>query len=117
MPYDHTDRLLELVEDACIAWPTEAVVQAAQRAGQQVLRFHGWAQPVVDELMYARERPRDNSRDEVYVFGPEGETGVRSAGIFQGRRRRGIWETVLKLLGMFLMQKVALELSNVPGLR
>ena len=39
MPYDHTDRLLELVEDAGIAWPTEAVIQAAQRAGQQVLRY------------------------------------------------------------------------------
>ncbi|OAX40611.1 alpha/beta-hydrolase [Rhizopogon vinicolor AM-OR11-026] len=218
MSYDLTDRLLELVEDARIAWPTECVVQAAQRAGQQVWRyvfdqegpsrgmphhaadliylfdnvplplspsssptafdddeslpsfpssrstsaevgeildksltidelelmdidqfssgsessFRGWAQPVVDELMYARvrdaiqerwitfaqgERPWDNSHDKVYVFGPEGETGVRSAGIFGGRRRQGIWETVLKPLGMLLVQKVALELSNGPGLR
>ncbi|OJA17738.1 hypothetical protein AZE42_08824 [Rhizopogon vesiculosus] len=218
MSYDLTDRLLELVEDARIAWPTECVVQATQRAGQQVWRyvfdqegpsrgmphhaadliylfdnvplplspsssptafdddeslpsfpssrstsaevgeildksltidelelmdidqfssgsessFRGWAQPVVDELMYARvrdaiqerwitfaqgERPWDNSHDKVYVFGPEGETGVRSAGIFGGRRRRGIWETVLKPLGMPLVQKVALELSNGPCLR
>jgi len=94
--------------------------------------FRSWAQPVVDELMYARvrdaiqerwitfaqgERPWDNSQGKVYVFGPEGETGERSAGIFEGRRRRQIWENVLKPLGMSLVQKVALELSNGPGLR
>jgi hypothetical protein len=60
----------------------------------------GWTQPVVDELMYARvrdaiqerwitfahgERPWDNSHGKVYVFGPEGETGERSAGIFFGQ--------------------------------
>jgi hypothetical protein len=218
MSYDLTDRLLELVEDARIAWPTECVFQAAQKAGQQVWRYvfdqegpargmphhaadliylfdnvplplspstsptafdddeplpslpssrsttaemgeildkslsidelelmdidqfssgsessyRAWAQPVVDELMYARvrdaiqerwitfaqgERPWDNSRGKVYVFGPEGETGERSAGIFEGRRRRKIWESVLKPLGMSLVQKVALELSNGPGLR
>ncbi|OJA18458.1 hypothetical protein AZE42_11522 [Rhizopogon vesiculosus] len=57
--------------------------------------FRGWAQPVVDELMYARvrdaiqerwitfvqgfvqgDRPWDKSRDKVYVFGPEGEVRV-----------------------------------------
>ncbi|KAG2146296.1 Alpha/Beta hydrolase protein [Suillus clintonianus] len=214
---DLTDRLLEFVEDARIAWPTECVVQAAQRTGRQVWRyvfdqegpaqgmphhaadlvylfdnvslplspsssptafdddeslpslpssrstsadvdeilgkmhtvdeldlmdidkfsygsessFGGWAQPVVDELMYARvrdaiqerwiafaqgERPWDNSRGKVYVFGPEGETGERSAGIFSGRRRQKIWEDVLKPLGMTLVQKVAQELSNGPGL-
>lgn len=214
---DLTDRLLELVEDARIAWPTECVVQAAQRTGRQVWRyvfdqegpmqgmphhaadlvylfdnvplplspsssptafdddeslpsfpssrstsagggeifnkmitpdeldlmdidkfsygseasFGGWAQPVVDELTYARvrdaiqerwiafahgERPWDNSCGKVYVFGPEGETGERSAGIFGGRRRQKIWEDVLKPLGMTLVQKVAQELSNGPGL-
>ena len=218
MTHDLTDRLLELVEDARIAWPTECVVQAAQRAGQQVWRyvfdqegpargiphhaadliylfdnvplpltpassptafdddeplpslpssrstsadineildkslsideldlididqfssgselsFRAWAQPIVDELMYGRvrdaiqerwitfaqgERPWDNSQRKVYVFGPEGETGERCAGIFEGRRRRKIWESVLKHLGMPLVQKVALELSNGPGLR
>lgn len=94
--------------------------------------FGGWAQPVVDELTYARirdaiqerwiafaheERPWDNSCGKVYVFGPEGETGERSAGIFGGRRRQKIWEEVLKPLGMTLVQKVAQELSNGPGLR
>jgi carboxylesterase type B len=215
---DFTDRLLELVEDARIAWPTECVVQAAQKSGRQVWRyvfdqegpthgmphhaadlvylfdnvplpllspspsptafdddeslpsfpssrstsadvgeildkiytfdefdhmdidkfsygsegsFGGWTQPVVDELMYARvrdaiqerwitfahgERPWDNSCGKVYVFGPEGETGERSAGIFKGRRRQKIWEEVLKPLGMTLVQKVAQELSNGPGL-
>lgn len=214
---DLADRLLELVEDARIAWPTECVVQAAHRTGQQVWRYvfdqegptqgmphhaadlvylfdnvslplspsssptafdpdeslpslpssrstsagvgeipdkmctideldlmdidkfsygsesscSGWTQPVVDELMYARvrdaiqerwitfaqgERPWDNSRGKVYVFGPEGETGERSAGIFGGRRRQKIWEEILKPLGMTLVQKVAQELSNGPGL-
>lgn len=214
---DLTDRLLELVEDARITWPTECVVQAAQRTGQQVWRyvfdqegpangmphhaadlvylfdnvslplspsssptafdddeslpslsssrstsadkseildktctldeldlididkfscgsessFSGWTQPVVDELMYARvrdaiqerwiafacgEQPWNNSRGKVFVFGPEGETGERSAGIFGGRRRQKIWEDVLKPLGMGLVQKVAQELSNGPGL-
>ncbi|KAG2066195.1 alpha/beta-hydrolase [Suillus decipiens] len=214
---DLTDRLLELVEDARITWPTECVVQAAQRTGQRVWRYvfdqegpaHGmphhaadlvylfdnvslplspsssptafdddeslpslsssrstsadvseipdktctldelglididkfscgsessfsrWTQPVVDELMYARvrdaiqerwiafawgEQPWDNSRGKVFVFGPEGETGERSAGIFGGRRRQKIWENVLKPLGMGLVQKVAQELSNGPGL-
>ncbi|KAG1741475.1 Alpha/Beta hydrolase protein [Suillus paluster] len=214
---DLTDRLLEFVEDARIAWPTECVVQAEQRSGRQVWRyvfdqegpargmphhaadliylfdnvslalsaassptafdddeslpslpssrstsadvgeilgkmytvdelelmdvdkfsygpewsFRGWAQPVVDEMMYAHvrdaiqerwiefaqgERPWDTSRGKVYVFGPEGETGERSAGIFGGRRRQKIWEGVLKPLGMTLVQKVAQELSNGPGL-
>lgn len=214
---DLTERLLELVEDARIVWPTECVVQAAHRAGRQVWRYifdqegptqgmphhaadlvylfdnvplplsrsssptvfdddesfpslpssrstsadvsdipdkicsideldlmdidkfaygsdsscSGWTQPVVDELMYARvrdaiqerwitfahgERPWDNSHGKVYVFGPEGETGERSAGIFSGRRRQKIWEDVLKPLGMTLVQKVAQELSNGPGL-
>lgn len=214
---DLAERLLEIVEDARIAWPTECVAQAAQNTGRQVWRyifdqegptqgmphhaadlvylfdnvplplspsssptafdddeslpslpssrstaadmgeipdkactvdkldlmdidklsfgsessFGGWAQPVVDELMYARvrdaiqerwitfahgERPWDNSHGKVYVFGPEGETGERSSGIFGGRRRQKIWEEVLKPLGMTLVQKVAQELSNGPGL-
>ncbi|KAG2137422.1 Alpha/Beta hydrolase protein [Suillus bovinus] len=214
---DLTERLLEMVEDARIAWPTECVVQAAQKSGRPIWRyifdqegptqgmphhaadlvylfdniplplspsssptafdddeplpslpssrsstadmseildktctldkldlmdidnisfgsessFSGWTQPVVDELMYARvrdaiqerwitfahgERPWDNSHGKVYVFGPEGETGERSASIFGGRRRQKLWEDVLKPLGMTLVQKVAQELSNGPGL-
>lgn len=95
------------------------------------LSFGEWARPVVDELTYARirdtiqtrwiafawgERPWDNSRGKVFVFGPEGETGERSAGIFEGRRRRKIWEAVLRPLGMELVQKVGMELSNGPAL-
>ncbi|KAH7882389.1 Alpha/Beta hydrolase protein [Phlebopus sp. FC_14] len=218
--YELSDRVLELIEDARIAWPTECVFQAAQRSGRPVWRYvfdqegpargiphhaadliylfdnvplpltpgnspisfttdeplpcltsssvssdlsiddvadvlgrtrtiddiesmdaqhfecctrcspiGGWAQPVVDEWSYARvrdaiqsrwiafawgERPWDNSRGKVYVFGPEGETGERSANIFEGRRRRKIWEEVLRPLGMALVEKVGCELSNGP---
>ncbi|KIJ63208.1 hypothetical protein HYDPIDRAFT_29895 [Hydnomerulius pinastri MD-312] len=217
--YELSDRVLELVEDARIAWPTECVFQAAQSSGRQVWRYvfdqegpargiphhaadliylfdnvplpltpasspmsfdgdeplpslpssdmsssgdlgdilgrtrtlddiemmdadhfdycsrgtpvGGWAQPVVDEWSYERvrdaiqsrwitfawgERPWDNSRGKIFVFGPEGETGERSAGIFEGRRRRKIWEEVFRPLGMALVQKVGQELSNGPGL-
>ncbi|KAF9226361.1 alpha/beta-hydrolase [Gyrodon lividus] len=216
--YELSDRVLELIEDARIAWPTECVFQAAQRSGRQVWRYvfdqegpargiphhtadliylfdnvplpltpspspvsfdgdeplpslpssassngdigdilahtrtfediemmdatnfecssrsspiGGWTHPVVDEWSYARVRdaiqsrwiafawgecPWDNSRGKIFVFGPEGETGERSAGIFEGRRRRKIWEEVLRPLGMALVQKVGHELSNGPAL-
>ncbi|KIJ14562.1 hypothetical protein PAXINDRAFT_78894 [Paxillus involutus ATCC 200175] len=215
--YELSDRVLELVEDARIAWPTECVFQAAQKSGRQVWRYifdqegpargiphhaadliylfdnvplpltpssspisfdgdeplpslpssvssdedignilgrtrtlddiemmdnieynarsspiGGWARPVVDEWSYTHvrdaiqsrwiafawgERPWDNSRGKIFVFGPEGETGERSAGIFEGRRRRKIWEEVLRPLGMALVQKVGHELSNGPASR
>lgn len=207
-----SERVLELIEDARISWPTECVYQAAQRTGNPVWRYvfdqegpargvphhmadliylfdnvplplspassplsfaaddlpslpssenasfgcgpvtlsnineideerfdyctrglpcGGWARPVVDEWTYARvrdaiqtrwiafawgERPWDNSRGKIFVFGPEGETGERSAGIFEGRRRRKLWEKVLRPLGIELVQKVGTELSNGPGL-
>ncbi|KAL4073622.1 Alpha/Beta hydrolase protein [Scleroderma citrinum] len=212
------ERVLELVEDARISWPTECIYQAAQRSGRPVWRyvfdqegpargvphhiadliylfdnfplplspssspltyasddlpslpssemssrdgcggilsstltlddmqsldvdqleynshispFGGWTRPIVDEWSYGRvrdamqtrwiafawgERPWDNSRGKIFVFGPEGETGERTAGIFEGRRRRKIWDNVLRPLGMELVQKVGVELSNGPGL-
>lgn len=214
-----SDRILELLEDAHIAWPTECVVQAAKKSGRHVWRYvfdqegpargvphhaadliylfdnvplpllpafspvsfeademflslpssessngdildiisrtrtmddiemmdedafdysrharpnEGWPQPVVDEWSYGRvrdaiqshwiafawgERPWDNSHDKIFVFGPEGETGERSACVFEGRRRRKIWEEVLRPLGIALVHKVGHELSNgpVPG--
>ena len=214
--YELTDRVLELVEDARVAWPTECVVQAAKRSGRSVWRFvfdqegpargvphhaadliylfdnvplplspatspisfgadeplpslpssessngdiadllarmqtlddiemmdtdafeysrpprprGGWPQPIVDEWSYGRvrdaiqsrwiafawgERPWDNSHGKVFVFGPEGETGERSASVFEGRRRRKIWEEVLGPLGTALVHKVGHELSNGP---
>ncbi|KAH0834837.1 Alpha/Beta hydrolase protein [Lanmaoa asiatica] len=219
--YELSDRVLELVEDARIAWPTECVVQAAKKSGRHVWRFvfdqegparnvphhaadliylfdnvplplspasspilfeadeplpslpssessnvdvadiiirtrtmediemmdedalgcsrptrpsDGWPHPVVDDWSYGRvrdaiqsrwiafawgERPWDNSHGKVFVFGPEGETGERSATVFEGRRRRKIWEEVLQPLGMALVHKVGHELSNgpVPGSR
>lgn len=90
----------------------------------------GWPQPVVDEWSYGRvrdaiqsrwiafawgERPWDNSRGKIFVFGPEGESGERSAGVFEGRRRRKIWEEVLRPLGAALVHKVGVELSNGPA--
>ena len=216
--YDLSDRVLELVQDARIAWPTECVVQATKKSGRQVWRYvfdqegpargvphhaadliylfdnvplplspasspmsfegdeplpslpssessngdiadmvsrtrtlhdiemmdedeieysrrfarpdGGWLQPVVDECSYGRvrdvmqsrwiafawgERPWDNSHHKIFVFGPEGETGERSAGVFEGRRRRKIWEDVLRPLGAALVHKVGNELSIGPA--
>lgn len=90
----------------------------------------GWPHPVVDEWSYGRvrdtiqsrwiafawgERPWDNSHGKIFVFGPEGETGERSAGVLDGRRRRKIWEEVLRPLGVALVHKVGHELSNGPS--
>lgn len=217
--YELSDRVLELVGDARIAWPTECVFQAAKKSGRHVWRYvfdqegpargvphhaadliylfdnvplplspasspmsfeadeplpslassessngdigdiiartrtlndiemmdedafdyshptrpnEGWPHPVVDEWSYGRvrdamqsrwiafawgEQPWDNSHGKIFVFGPEGETGERSAGVFEGRRRRKIWEEVLWPLGVALVHKVGHELSNgpVPG--
>lgn len=215
--YELSDRVLELVEDARIAWPTECVVQAAKKSGRHVWRYvfdqegpargvphhaadliylfdnvplplspavspmsfeadeplpslpssessngdvadmisrtrtladiemmdedefdhghlarptGGWPHPVVDEWSYGRvrdtiqsrwiafawgERPWDNSHGKIFVFGPEGETGERSAGVLDGRRRRKIWEDVLRPLGVALVHKVGHELSNGPS--
>jgi len=89
-----------------------------------------WSQPIVDEWTYGRvrdaiqerwiafacgERPWSGAHGKVFVFGPEGETGERSAGIFRGRRRRAIWDAIFKPLGMGMVQKVGVELSNGPG--
>ncbi|KAF8838942.1 alpha/beta-hydrolase [Paxillus ammoniavirescens] len=84
----------------------------------------GWARPVVDEWSYAHVRDAIQSRWIAFAWGErpwdnsrEGETGERSAGIFEGRRRRKIWEEVLRPLGMALVQKVGQELSNGPASR
>ena len=86
-----------------------------------------WAVPVVDEWTYARVRDAVQGRwfafahgeapwreDRVYVFGPEGEAGERSMGIFPGRRRVEVWKDALEPLGMHLAQKIGIELSNGP---
>ena len=86
-----------------------------------------WAVPIVDEWTYARVRDAVQGRwyafaygeapwseDKVYVFGPEGETGERSMGIFAGRRRVDVWKDTLEPLGMHLVQKVGIELCNGP---
>ena len=88
-----------------------------------------WDMPVVDEWTYARVRDAVQSRwftfaygdapwaeDKVYVFGPEGEVGERSMSIFAGRRRLDVWKEALEPLGMHLVQKVGMELSNGPTL-
>jgi carboxylesterase type B len=88
-----------------------------------------WLTTTVDEYSYARIRDtlqdcwisfangavpwRD---DKVFVFGPEGETGERSKDIFDGRRRRQMWQEAFEPLGFQYVQKVGVELSRGPAL-
>ncbi|EPQ53622.1 alpha/beta-hydrolase [Gloeophyllum trabeum ATCC 11539] len=193
-PEDLPDKVLELITDARLAWPTECVANGVRRArgGRGVYRYvfdqegpgrgpvdlayvfdnvpmpaamsspdlypssfsdsddededvemmsasassgsgsyddPDWGMSVVDEYSYARVRDAVQERwiafaygeapwneDNVFVFGPEGETGERSWCIFEGRRRRQTWREALEPLGMSLVQKVGLELSNGPPL-
>jgi len=189
------DRVLELVNDARVAWPTECVAENArrERGGHGVWRyvfdqegpsrgiphhaadlvylfgnvplpasclpsegsadvyFDGsfddvpsddeeccpityreddeWMTAVVDEYSFARVRDELQERwiafaygeapwreDKVFVFGPEGETGERSHGIFDGRRRRQVWKEAFEPLGAHLVQKLGVELSRGPAL-
>lgn len=86
-----------------------------------------WVMPAVDEWSYNRVRDAMQDKwvafaygeapwkeDKVFVFGPEGETGERSSYIFEGRRRKQLWKQALEPLGMQLVQKIGLELSNGP---
>lgn len=88
-----------------------------------------WRSPTVDEWSYSRVRDAIQERwiafaygeapwneEKVFVFGPEGETGERSAQIFNGRRRVHAWKTALAPLGMEVVQKVGVELSRGPPL-
>jgi len=192
------DHVLELVNDARVAWPTECIAQNArrERGGHGVWRyvfdqegphrgiphhaadlmylfdtvalpksalaatddyssnfFDGpfdisddeeedlssnasnvsryndadWETTVVDEYSYNSVRDAMQRKwlsfaygeepwkeDNVYVFGPEGETGERSSVIFDGRRRREVWKSTLEPLGHQLVSKVGLELSRGP---
>ncbi|KLO16112.1 alpha/beta-hydrolase [Schizopora paradoxa] len=73
-------------------------------------RFHGKAPPSP-----AEHQPISISEsDKVFVFGPEGETGSRSAKIFAGRRRVHAWREALAPLGLATAQKVGQELGNGP---
>lgn len=115
-------------EDAECATKYQSVVREDSGNGE-VEDEEGWRIPVVDEWTYARVRDTMQERwiafacgevpwreDKVFVFGPEGETGERSAGIFEGRRRRQIWKQVLEPLGLPLIQKLGVELSRGPPL-
>lgn len=59
--------------------------------------------------------PWSDDGDRVYVFGPEGETGERSAAVLESRRRRGVWREVLEPVGIALVQKVGAELGAGPA--
>lgn len=174
-PDELVERILELINDARIGWPTQVVVEGAQRdrGGKGVWRYtfdqegptrgiphhatdlmylfdnvplpisqpvvlpseesdyfdDDWAIPTVDEFSYGRVRDVIQERwiafaygevpwneDKVFVFGPEGEIGERSSCIFEGRRRKQVWKEALEPLGMQLVQKVGVELSNGPPL-
>jgi hypothetical protein len=86
-----------------------------------------WSMPLVDEWSYHRVRDAIQERwisfahgespwheDRLFVFGPEGETGERPKTILDERRRKEVWKAVLEPLGMPLVQKLGLELSNGP---
>jgi len=88
-----------------------------------------WMTTSVDEYSYARVRNAIQERwisfaygetpwreDKVFVFGPEGETGERSTGIFDGRRRKKMWKEAFEPLGHTLVQKFGVELSRGPAL-
>lgn len=88
-----------------------------------------WLTTAVDEYSYARIRDTLQDRwisfangaapwraDKVFVFGPEGETGERSQDIFDGRRRKRIWQEAFEPLGFQHVQKVGVELSRGPAL-
>ncbi|TFK41640.1 Alpha/Beta hydrolase protein [Crucibulum laeve] len=185
------DRVLELVNDSRVAWPTECIADNArhQRGGKGVWRYvfdqegpsrgvphhasdlvylfdnvplpasalappaeeiycdgpfdvsddsddevdlaarteEEWVTTTVDEWSYSRVRDAMQERwiafaygempwheEKVFVFGPEGETGERSKGIFEGRRRKNVWKQALEPLGPMLVQKVGVELSRGP---
>ena len=94
-------------------------------------RYNGgdeWETVAVDEYSYRNVRDTIQRKwiafahgeqpwrdDKVFVFGPEGETGERSKVIFEGRRRRELWENTFEPLGHQLVSKVGLELSRGPG--
>ena len=86
-----------------------------------------WETYVVNQFSYARVKDTIQEKwiafangeapwneDNVFVFGPEGETGERSNSIFEGRRRQKLWKEILEPLGMQLVQKVGAELSRGP---
>ena len=88
-----------------------------------------WLTTTVDEYSYARIRDTLQDRwisfangaapwrdDKVFVFGPEGETGERSKDIFDGRRRKRMWQDAFEPLGFQHVQKVGVELSRGPAL-
>lgn len=86
-----------------------------------------WGVPVVTPWTYTHIRDTIQSKwlafaygeapwreNSVFVFGPEGETGERSEGIFEGRRRRAMWKRALEPLGREMVQKIGVELGNGP---
>jgi len=184
------ERVLELINDARVAWPIEKFVEGVQREGggggvwryvfdqegstrgishhaadliylfdnvpsitsisqslsissddssdsfdhhvQSHVHIHyeeeeEWALPIVDSFTFSRIRDTIQERwisfsygespwndNKVFVFGPEGEIGERSGCIFDGRRRTKVWREVLEPLGLRIVQKVGVELSNGP---
>jgi carboxylesterase type B len=90
--------------------------------------FSLWdAPPPVDRWSFAHVRDTLQERwlafahgaapwaeDGVFVFGPEGECGLRSRAVFEGRRRVRVWEETLAPLEMEVVQKLGVELSHGP---
>ena len=118
-PFDVSDD-----EDDCVQFDTECDSPSAFRIDDDE-----WLTTAVDECSYARIRDTLQDRwisfangavpwrdDKVFVFGPEGETGERSKDIFDGRRRKKMWQEAFEPLGFQHVQKVGMELSRGPAL-
>lgn len=88
-----------------------------------------WGAPVVDEFAFTKVRNAIQEKwftfaygespwreDRLFLFGPEGETGERRMSLFEVRRRAKLWKEALAPLGIQLVQKVGMELSNGPPL-
>ena len=91
--------------------------QQQQQQLQQHAHHHHHHQHHPGAGIYGPQQPPPISiseSDKVFVFGPEGETGSRSAKIFAGRRRVHAWREALAPLGLATAQKIGNELGNGP---
>lgn len=71
--------------------------------------------PVSSVVTSTLTPPASTKPEKVFIFGPEGEIGERGSAIFDGRRRRAVWNEVLEPLGWALVQKLGVELSRGPA--
>lgn len=89
-----------------------------------------WSGPSVSQCTYSKVRETmqekwlafaygekpwlEQEKGGIFVFGPEGETGQRSAHIFAGRRRKELWRQAFEPMGMQMVHKIGMEMSRGP---